>query len=328
MAEDLSAFGAHDSVYFGRQEDGVLENEFSGNLVEVCPTGVFTDKTLKGHYTRKWDLQTAPSVCNHCSLGCNTIPGERYGELRRILNRYHEQVNGYFLCDRGRFGYEFVNSEQRVREPMIREASTSTLDAASLEVAVECVGSSITKASRVLGIGSPRASVESNFVLRTLVGADNFFAGESQSDYELVAAALEIMQNVPAQPPSLKDVGQADAVFLLGEDPTDTAPMLALSLRQSVRQQPARKAAAAGIPDWHDAAVRNLLQDERGPMFIATPDATRLDDVATQTYRAAPDGHRPIGLRDRPRARRQRPGGGRPGRRCRRAGETDRWVSA
>ena len=56
------------------------------------------------HYTRKWDLQTAPSVCVHCGLGCNTIPGERYGSLRRIRNRYNGAVNGYFLCDRGRYG--------------------------------------------------------------------------------------------------------------------------------------------------------------------------------------------------------------------------------
>ena len=68
-----------------------LQNEFSGNLVEVCPTGVFTDKTLKQHYTRKWDLQTAPSICVHCGLGCNTIPGERYGTLRRIRNRYQRR---------------------------------------------------------------------------------------------------------------------------------------------------------------------------------------------------------------------------------------------
>src|SRR5574339_805721 len=115
---DFDVFAAHDHVYFGRHEDGVLENEFSGNLVEVCPTGVFTDKSLKRHYTRKWDLQTAPSICVHCGLGCNTIAGERYGSLRRIANRYNSAVNGHFLCDRGRFGYEFVNSDKRVRQPM------------------------------------------------------------------------------------------------------------------------------------------------------------------------------------------------------------------
>ena len=84
---DLDAFGMRDQVFFGRNEDGVLENEFAGNLVEVCPTGVFTDKTLKQHYTRKWDLQMAPSVCVHCGLGCNINRGERYGMLRRIVTR-------------------------------------------------------------------------------------------------------------------------------------------------------------------------------------------------------------------------------------------------
>ena len=68
---DLNVFGIKNAVYFGRSEDGVLENEFAGNLVEVCPTGVFTDATLRRHYTRKWDLAMAPSICVHCSAGCN-----------------------------------------------------------------------------------------------------------------------------------------------------------------------------------------------------------------------------------------------------------------
>ncbi|MGH9360258.1 MAG: 2Fe-2S iron-sulfur cluster-binding protein, partial [Terriglobia bacterium] len=118
---DLDVFKIRDLAYFGRQQDGVLENEFAGNLVEICPTGVFTDKTLKQHYTRKWDLQMAPSVCIHCGLGCNTTAGERYDSLRRIVNRYNGEVNGYFLCDRGRFGYEHVNSKDRIRRPMLRK---------------------------------------------------------------------------------------------------------------------------------------------------------------------------------------------------------------
>ena len=60
---DLEAFGSRDRMYFGRADDGVLESEFAGNLVEVCPTGVFTDKPFSVTYTRKWDLQSAPSVC-------------------------------------------------------------------------------------------------------------------------------------------------------------------------------------------------------------------------------------------------------------------------
>src|SRR5690606_24685443 len=112
---DLEAFGSRDRMYFGRAVDGVLESEFAGNLVEVCPTGVFADKPLSKTYTRKWDLTSAPSVCHGCGVGCNTLPGERYGVLKRVHNRYHGDVNGYFLCDRGRFGTGYVNEPARLR---------------------------------------------------------------------------------------------------------------------------------------------------------------------------------------------------------------------
>ena len=165
---DLNVFSVHDHVYFGRAHDGTLENEFSGNLVEVCPTGVFTDKTLARHYTRKWDLQDAPSICIHCGVGCNTSPRARYGMLRRIVNRFHFDINGYFLCDRGRFGYEFVNSERRIGSirPSVPQRQV-----------IEDIASVIKNGRKVIGIGSPRASLEANFALRMLVGADRFFSG-------------------------------------------------------------------------------------------------------------------------------------------------------
>ncbi|MGH8455493.1 MAG: 2Fe-2S iron-sulfur cluster-binding protein, partial [Stenotrophobium sp.] len=126
---DLGVYGTASNVYFGRVEDGTLESEFSGNLTEVCPTGVFTDKTHSERYNRKWDMQFAPSICSGCAVGCNISPGERYGEIRRIENRYNGEVNGYFLCDRGRFGYEFVSSERRIRQPL-RKGKFATAEAA------------------------------------------------------------------------------------------------------------------------------------------------------------------------------------------------------
>ena len=284
---DLDVFAAHDDVYFGRSDDGVLESQFSGNLVEVCPTGVFTDKTLKEHYTRKWDLQTAPSICAHCGVGCNTIPGERYGELRRILNRYHYEVNGYFLCDRGRYGYEFVNSTLRIREPLARGDEGGAAKAVTAEAALRHAATLLD--GRVIGIGSPRASLEANFALRALVGPENFFNGMSEGDSRLVSLALRILQSGTARAPSLRDVEMSDAVLVLGEDVTNTAPMLALALRQSSRRQPMKITEKLKIPEWDDASVREAVQQNKGPLFIATPDSTELDDIATQTYRAAPD---------------------------------------
>lgn len=285
---DLQAFASRDRVFFGRHADGPLQSEFSGNLVEVCPTGVFTDKTLKQHYARKWDLQTAPSVCVGCAVGCNTTPGERYGTLRRVRSRYNHEVNGYFLCDRGRFGYEFVNSERRIRQPLLRRAGGAH-EPATAEEARAHAAAILAQSTGVVGIGSPRASLEANFALRVLAGPEHFISGMSASDDRLVAAALQIMRDGAARAPSLRDVAECDAVLVLGEDVTNTAPMLALALRQSVRQQPIRAARALGIPDWNDAAVREVIQGQKGPLFIAAPAATRLDDIAAQTERAAPD---------------------------------------
>ncbi len=293
---DFNVFSCHDSVYFGRSENGVLESEFSGNLIEVCPTGVFTDKTLKCHYTRKWDLQTAPSVCVHCGLGCNTIPGERYGTLRRILNRYNREVNGYFLCDRGRFGYEFVNSGKRIRKALIKQDSGSGQRPADKAEALKLVGDILSKSKNIIGIGSPRASLESNFALRTLVGPENFCSGMSAQEHRLVLVIVDMLVKGPARTPSLHDVESADAVLVLGEDVTNTAPLLDLALRQSVRNQPIDVVEKKRIPAWDDNAVRNMVQTERGPLYIATPRGSKLDSIATKVYHAAPDGLARLGF--------------------------------
>ncbi len=284
---DLNVFASRNRVYFGRHEDGVLENEFSGNLVEICPTGVFTDKSLKKHFTRKWDLQMAPSLCVHCGAGCNITPGERYGSVRRVVNRYNHHVNGYFLCDRGRFGYEFVNSPKRIREPLLRNAGT--LAPADRQAALQAAAKALGEDGKTIGIGSPRASLESNFALRELVGAANFYAGVSDTEHGLTVRAIDILRRSPAPTPSLVDVEASDAVIILGEDVTQTAPRLALGLRQAALNVPREHAKKVGIPQWHDHALREVIQEDRGPFYIASTAGTRLDDVATETVHASPD---------------------------------------
>ncbi len=286
---DFGVFGWHDRLYFGRQRDGVLQSPFSGNLVEVCPTGVFTDKTFRKHYTRSWDLQTAPSICPHCSLGCNTLPGERYGTLRRVRNRYHREVNGYFLCDRGRYGYEFANSARRILQPMLRGAGGG-LEAAGPEQALEGIRAPLA-AGRLLGIGSPRASLEANFVLRALVGAERFYPGLARRELKLLETIVSLLAGGPCPSATLEDVRMADAVLVLGEDLSNTAPLLDLALRQAALQKPLQEAAAQKppLPSWDQGAVRAFIQQEKGPVFIASPDQTALDELAEACYRAAPD---------------------------------------
>ena len=282
---DLDVFAMHRNVYFGRHADGPLESEFSGNLVEVCPTGVFTDKPLARSYTRKWDLRTSPSICVHCAVGCNTSPGARYGTLKRVQNRYNGAVNGYFLCDRGRFGYGFVNSAARIREPEMEAPD----GAASVSPAVATARlQALLGQGRLHGIGSPRASLEANFALRRLVGAANFSTGQSAGEQQLAELVAWILREGPASAPSLHEMEQADAVLILGEDPTATVPRVALSLRQALYGRAKQAAAELDVPEWHDAAVRNSRPNLRHPCYILTPATTRLDDVAHMSRRAAP----------------------------------------
>lgn len=288
---DLGVFGAHDNVYFGRVEDGVLESEFSGNLTEVCPTGVFTDKTHSERYNRKWDMQFSPSICHGCSSGCNISPGERYGEIRRIENRYNGSVNQYFLCDRGRFGYGYVNRTDRPRQPLLTAGNQKLSVDAALDNAAD-----LLRGRTIVGIGSPRASLESNYALQELVGAEHFYSGIAANELSNLRLVLDVLQNSPLPIPNMREIEEHDAVFVLGEDLTQTAARIALALRQTVKGKAEDMAEAMKIQPWLNAAVQNIGQHALNPLYIASLDATKLDDVAEECVHAAPDDLARIGF--------------------------------
>ncbi len=287
--KDLGVFGSNHNLYFGRHTSGVLESPFSGNLTEVCPAGVFTDQTHSDRYVRKWDMQFSPSICHQCAVGCNISPGERYGEIRRIENRYNGELNRYFLCDRGRFGYGYVNRADRRRQPEWRSDKpaneTITLD---VDPALERGAELLRSAQRVIGIGSPRASLESNHQLIMLVGPSHFSSGIAAAELACLErmAALETSCGMPV--PSLRDVEAHDAILILGEDLLHSAARLALSVRQAVLARRNLLAQERGIPRWNAEAVKTLAQDSRHPLYIAYPSSTGLDDISAGSWQLAP----------------------------------------
>jgi NADH-quinone oxidoreductase subunit G len=281
---DLHAFGSAGHVFFGRHKDGKLENQFSGNLVEVCPTGVFTDKTFSHHYTRKWDLTNSPSICHGCSVGCNTIISERYGMVRRIRSRYNKDVNGYFLCDRGRFGYEYINSPERIRNIRVKPGKYSEPDSDYKDTLKQALN-----VGRIAAVGSPTASLESNFALLSFAGKENFFHGIQGEQFQLVKEAVKILTNSPAKVPSLNDIEKSDCVLVLGEDPYVTAPEMALAIRQASRNESFRIAAESGIPLWNDTAVRDRTLGVKSPVFIASTVPTGIDDLAKEIFLLPPE---------------------------------------
>ena len=292
--EDLGVYGSNERVYFGRDKDGQFESEFSGNLTEVCPTGVFTDKTHSERYNRKWDMQYAPSICHGCSAGCNISPGERYGELRRIENRYNGEVNRYFLCDRGRFGYGYVNREDRPTQALerINDKHVKINIDYALDETIKRI-----KDKKVIGIGSPRASLETNFALKNLVGFDNFSTGLNHQQQALVNKCIEVLSTEGIYNPGMADIESHDAVLVLGEDITQTSSRVALSIRQAAKNEAIKMAAATKTQSWLAEPVKRIGQGVQSPVYVIDIIQTKLEDISKVSVVATPEDITKLGFK-------------------------------
>mgnify|MGYP005842478199 CR=1 FL=1 len=231
---DFGVMGSRNRVFFGRFQEGMLESDFSGNLVDVCPTGVFTDKTYR-FKSRFWDLQEAPSVCPHCSLGCASVPGGRLRQLQRVRSGENPQVNASFICDRGRFGSAYVNHPQRPRRARSGE-SILAIDEALAQLAAEA-GQMIAEhgPEAVLLVGSERASLESNWLLQRwaekLGCRVPVLSAQARRQRAAQVAAFDLSDRLAG----LAAVRASDLILVVGVDPLAEAPLLALALRQAVR---------------------------------------------------------------------------------------------
>jgi NADH-quinone oxidoreductase subunit G len=232
---DLGALGRANMMYYGRKEDGALESPFSGNLVDICPTGVFTDKTARFR-ARYWDYDMAPSVCPHCSLGCNTVPAARYRELLKTMARRNDAVNGWFICDRGRFSSHPVNSPDRPRYPMVdgREAGWDE----AMDTLVTRIGEMLElhgEGSLAL-VGSSRMSLEGNVLLARL--AEVMDAGflcyfNDEAEAEMATKAVSLLDGDRAI--SMEEIESADCIVLSACDLMEEGPIMALAVRQAWR---------------------------------------------------------------------------------------------
>lgn len=230
---DFGVTGSAGRVYFGRFEEGQLESPFSGNLVDICPTGVFTDKT--GRYrARYWDYEFAASICLHCSVGCNISPQNFQRELIKVVARRNDQVNGWFICDRGRFDKSAVNDPQRPRHPEVdgvQRGYDDALDALAYRIS----GFIKTNGTGSLAfVGSTRLSLEGAILLgelsRLLDGSQLcYYADASAAQGSVAAVQLLNEQNAA----SVHDLEHANCITLLSVDLMEEAPMLALSVRKA-----------------------------------------------------------------------------------------------
>jgi NADH-quinone oxidoreductase subunit G len=232
---DLGAMQSANQTYFGRFKDGVLESPFCGNLSDICPTGVYTDKPSR-FFGRRWDYNRGPSICINCSLGCHTIASVKYREVKRQKARFSEAVNGHFICDRGRYGFFYSSLESRPRRASI-DGKECEFDQAQ-----RALNERVAKINKNTGSGaiavasSARGSLETFMALKQLCRLNGwngpaFFEDSSQT--QQVKAAIARLE--PQLKISLRDVERADFILVVGADPINEAPMLAMAMRQAKR---------------------------------------------------------------------------------------------
>ena len=239
-------------------------------------------------------MQYAPSICHGCSAGCNISAGERYGELRRIENRYNGEVNRYFLCDRGRFGYGYVNREDRPTQALerINDKHVKINIDYALDETIKRI-----KDKKVIGIGSPRASLETNFALKNMVGFENFSTGLNHQQQTLVNKCIEVLSTEDIYNPGMTDIESYDAVLILGEDITQTSSRVALSIRQAAKNEALKMAAATNTQPWLAEPVKRIGQGVQSPVYIIDVTQTKLEDISKVSVVATPEDITKLGFK-------------------------------
>jgi NADH-quinone oxidoreductase subunit G len=229
------------SVIAPNKEDH-LECEECGMCIDICPVGALTSGAYR-YKTRPWEMKHVGTVCTHCGDGCKTTLGVRRAdtgmEIVRGDNRDKSGINVDFLCIKGRYAFDFANNTERLSTPLIKKDGKFV--PAKWDEAFDLIASKFKEAVATSGpasvgvIGSNRTSNEENYLLqkfaRLVLGTNNVDHHRT-ADFPGFASALAGKSNATA---SMRDVGSAPAILLIGNDPTEQHPLLAWQIRTNVR---------------------------------------------------------------------------------------------
>ncbi|MEZ4870273.1 MAG: NADH-quinone oxidoreductase subunit NuoG [Caldilineaceae bacterium] len=221
-----------------------VDAKTGGNIIDICPVGALTNRVSRFSY-RPWEVERTPSICNHCSVGCNIRMDSRTHSLRRIVGRENMMVNDQWICDKGRFAHAWVNHEERLTMPLVRKDGelVGATWSEALQLVAEKLGAikSSQGANAIGGIGSAKLGNESNYLFqrffREIVGTNNIDHRDG-NDVAALPTGLPALADVmkPQYGPNPK----VDTIFLFGVDPSEELPVLDLHLKRAIRRGKAK----------------------------------------------------------------------------------------
>ena len=222
---------------------GRYDCEYCGNCISVCPVGAIMSR-LHRHSFRPWQMvNETETICPYCGVGCTLIVQVRDDVIKRVVPRIGSVVNNGLLCARGRFGYEFVGSKERLTTPLIKK--NGVLEKATWEEAISLVAKKLSEIkekygnSAIAGIASPRCTNEDNYIfqkfMRVVLGTNNIDS-TARTGY---AGSQSFMENIFGQGATanlIPDLSKSDLILVVGGDPTAVNPILGLQIRACSRK--------------------------------------------------------------------------------------------
>ncbi|MEC7640901.1 MAG: molybdopterin-dependent oxidoreductase [Nitrospinota bacterium] len=203
---------------------------FSGNVIDICPVGALTNTKFR-FQARTWDLDNAKTLCAHCGCNCNITFGARLNRLMRIESRPNDFVDDDWICDKGRFGQDFAESENRILQATANQGSEKlALDSAVSQVAGKLKEIVAQHGPESVGyIGSPFATNEELFLYQKIFRK----LGSNNIDHK----AYWDTPGLPVAHYDFEQVETSDLVILIGTDPTEELPILDLRLKKAVTRK-------------------------------------------------------------------------------------------
>ncbi|MFM8852541.1 MAG: NADH-quinone oxidoreductase subunit NuoG, partial [Acidimicrobiaceae bacterium] len=216
--------------------DEPFSSYFSGNTVQICPVGALTAKPYR-FKARPWDLEQTESTCTSCSVGCRTVVQSSRDELVRYQGVDIDPVNWGWLCDRGRYNFESVNSPDRLTSPLIKNGSelVATSWSVALENAARMIRLALAQSTNNVAIlGGARGTNEDAFAWAML--ADKL--GINQRDAQLGDGLSPEVFNLAQA--TIDETCAANTIILLAPDLKEELPVLYLRLRDTAQKRKSR----------------------------------------------------------------------------------------
>jgi NADH-quinone oxidoreductase subunit G len=234
---EIDFIGRGDHIEVNTFPELPFTSYFSGNTIQICPVGALTATEYR-FTARPWDLDQVESTCTTCAVGCRVAVQSSANRVTRLMGIDAEPVNHGWLCDKGRFGYESVNSDERLVEPMIRK--DGELVPATWYEALRVVADGLKKAagSKSAGssaqgvgvIGGARLTNEGAYAWAKLAKG---VLGTDSVDAQLGdGLPAELVLGLPRA--TIDQAATADTVVLLSGDLREELPVLFLRLRSGV----------------------------------------------------------------------------------------------